>query len=802
MSNKKLRFLSYQQKIYNESYEFYNCEEKLCLVRFPNPNHYDNEHDYRVALFNWHYSTKKMVSDIIIPVPVSFNFRLLGKPRIPTAQEKIPKSQSERIAAKQFDVKNTPLYPDNHLRMQSMVIECEIPDPSHFFQKTGPRGQNISIINHFRPGEYWTNQYVPFKPLVSFYQNYTDYQDSMRKWYDISKQCIMRIPSPQEIGTINKLLQPDDTEGKLSIWECESLKEEITSIDNRFVNLKVNADKMFMISCSLSMLNRGKNFHKVIDNNEIALDLDSVNSIPIRELLNLKKDYLNNQTKEKVFKLRNNNLVTKVLYSVGASVDYRLSVFRELDNILNIGGFLSFGNSLKNNIPLYYSFASLVSEFYPNSSYIVFPISQLDDESDDHLLLNHSRLVLLEYHYNYILLNYSKHKSQNSEAYDFFKNRHVPLNMQVSQLLGFMSSSLLKSMKRILNDKTAPVISLIIKLILMSESPNIESFISNPDVPFLEYIVSLYAVAPNICEQLLKFLYFSPISYSIIFPQLFPLFSQFSQKKILDCNGYVLWIIGLFFTINPLFIKAPCSHFVPFYITRLIPDDMRQINLITMETIETLCTFFKRSSISKKFASSPNAIEDEVVANEAIKYLLPSLQFIQGKQCINAFIISMKELLSLHYTNETKNPISFSPDLFIKFLSHEDEKVSQNAWKFYVLVIGKFRNMRNVLFSNRDFIESTHRPQISSIIYILKLMIKLLSNTYKINEITIGYLLNAQSPGIEYSELKKFSQNFDVKAEGYLRTLVAHQSKSSISKHFYYVQMFQAILSSRKEKKK
>ena len=81
-------------------------------------------------------------------------------------------------------------------------------------------------------------------------------------------------------------------------------------------------------------------------------------------------------------------------------------------------------------------------------------------------------------------------------------------------------------------------------------------------------------------------------------------------------------------------------------------------------------------------------------------------------------------------------------------------------------------------------------------------MIKLISNTYKINDITIGYLLNVQSPGIEYSELKKFSQNFDVKAEGYLRTLVAHQSKSSIPKHFYYVQMFQAILSSRKEKKK
>jgi len=199
---RKLLYLSKEGVLYGKNYSVSNDKIPDSLLKrgkFPHPSKYNSYSEFYKSANKWFRENNIEEYYILLPIPVTLSFRYISPPHIPTPQEKIRGSNADRIAAKMFDVKNTPLYPINYMSLLDYVIEGGQINKNSCFPEPGPRGQTIHYHKHLFIKPFWSNQLIPSKPRPQLFNNFREYALSLKRWKESSSKMVISIPHPSEM---------------------------------------------------------------------------------------------------------------------------------------------------------------------------------------------------------------------------------------------------------------------------------------------------------------------------------------------------------------------------------------------------------------------------------------------------------------------------------------------------------------------------------------------------------------------------------------------------------------------------
>lgn len=192
-----LIFLSPDKHHFTLNYDGVGCGEEDFLKEidlFPEPQEFESYDRYARAAELWYLKYKELIGTHILPIPVSFSFRIPVPPHVPTPQEKIHMSDAFIIATKSFNPMHSPLYPDNHLHLQQICRKGSPISLETNFPEKGPRGQEIKIKYHVVQEVPWNAAMIPQRPEPNLYLTHEDYSQACRKWYEIAKKSVKTLP--------------------------------------------------------------------------------------------------------------------------------------------------------------------------------------------------------------------------------------------------------------------------------------------------------------------------------------------------------------------------------------------------------------------------------------------------------------------------------------------------------------------------------------------------------------------------------------------------------------------------------
>jgi len=162
-------------------------ESSSLMHHLPDPSDYIKEETYKNAVDLWYKKFREFLKKVVFPVPMGSFFSFPSMPHVPSTQEKVPGSLQNRMAAKAFSVRMTPLYPSNFLEMITSILNGEFVVDS-YFHCPGPRGQTILRSNHMSEVTPWHGQFVPLKPRPKIFKDYNDFNLAFMRWYQLIVQ--------------------------------------------------------------------------------------------------------------------------------------------------------------------------------------------------------------------------------------------------------------------------------------------------------------------------------------------------------------------------------------------------------------------------------------------------------------------------------------------------------------------------------------------------------------------------------------------------------------------------------------
>ena len=827
------------------------------MEKFPDANDYYDQKSYLTALLKWYSDTKLTFENSLLPVPLSFSYHYPTAPHVPTAQEKIPRSQQEIIAARSFNVKTTPLYPENHLELQEMALKGFTRDGD--FPKFGPRGQKIPITNHLKVGQYFTNTLIPPKPQPYFFRTYEDYQFAMNNWISVAQNELTNIPNSKTIGDMIKIqvveedrpqnysysqedlqihLEADQPKPKLP-----NLSETSFTIDERLRHARFSNINPRGIVKSLNNLRfsfkRAQTSPKQKEQTQVDAHFEELALLPLDQLRNWERQNF-------VSSIANYNpsCVNPDLYlgclsmtmNHACSRHYRFTVFSIVEGLLN-REFSDLNVFFNNSIELLYAYIALIQEFSPIQVTVYEPGPTIPDSNDSTILLNHAKTTLLELSYNKVLLkHYETKQDKFNVVYQIISMRHNGLKFQANQLITYMSKQLVESIQQCMKQEFAYTIGLTILLVLESETPMIESFLMNSKYTFFDMLVGLYNIDKEQYFLLQKRILFSRVAATSLLPLLFPIFSQYPLHSFNKEPYVILSFLRNMFLIDPRALERPrrlqrratvngvrstmstgnislqqdnsfqqqkdgaSVSFIPFYLAKLVTIIDDKTADIFYCTIYQLCVYAKRGI---KYCPSNDTKQTELVIREAIKSVFSITQHAHTEQSKLYILQSLKTLFTLPQSQKTISSMKQDNCLFFfNCMSDNSERVKMFAWNVFSSLYARNKQFRSTIIEKptlrSKLNEACYRPSDSCIVYVLRMMTEVITKNKEINKKTFLAAIQATNTP-EFQELKTIVIAPDVKIESLIRTLIGHKTADNVPMQFYVISVFKEVIAGMEE---
>ena len=776
----------------------------------PDANDFTNKKSFIKSTLEWENETEQAFSKTILPVPISVSYRFPTQPKILTAQEKVPRSQQAKLAARSFSVFNTPLYPENHLEMQKMVITGI--ESQGNFPKGGPRNEKIPIENHMKSGRYFNNTFIPMKPQPEFYFSYKEYREAFENWISISKPYVEDVPSSAVIGkmiNINKvedgpIYEKGKTEQKEKKCEVKEFK-----IDERFLNLRLQNTQESNECLAKILFNLRKELKKKQciqkETESKGIDLSVINTISTEELRNKERHNF-------LFTMSNYNpsFIHPSFYEKAlrmtmhhkTSRHYRFAVFTVVEGLLNRKN-CDISYLLKNSLDLIYAFTALIEEFSSVKVTVYDPGPKLIDKNDDEMLLNHAKTALLELSYNKAMLkHFEMKKAQYQNAYASLQVRQTGLKMQATQLINYMSKKLLLAIKNCMCKENAYCIALIVLLIAESECSVVESFLINPTFSFFNILEKLYECSPDDCELLQRRFLFSRVASTTLLPFIFSIFSQLQLNTIKKEPCIVLRFICNMFLIDPRVVTHQMTSFIPFFFAKIVSVIDENAPNIIFETLSQLCLFVNHAV---KLLKNDRA-QDELIISETLKYLFLCIPFTNSREKILPLLRSIKTLVFL---KEAESSVNNMKKEQIKFLltsvSSKDIDVCLLSWKIVSRLVAENRKFRLKILDDdelKDLLsDASYRPSDACIVYVLSMISESLTKERGLSKSILLQAILSPSQQ-DYNDFMDIVIAPDVKIESLMRTLISHKSAVMVPMQFHVLHVFKQVLDAMEENKK
>ena len=165
-------------------------------LKFTNYIEIVNNEDYKAYISNWLEKTHRFLYAMLPP------YAVISKSYIPTRAPLI--NQKTPFFRKYDQIKN-PLPPRNMLALHTFLLNPETPNFEQQFSLQIPKRETVQLKHHMSPNPQWQSQVVPSEPIPQLYTEFSDFEESYKRWYTLANDSFT-IQPPMEPIQFTKIL--------------------------------------------------------------------------------------------------------------------------------------------------------------------------------------------------------------------------------------------------------------------------------------------------------------------------------------------------------------------------------------------------------------------------------------------------------------------------------------------------------------------------------------------------------------------------------------------------------------------
>ena len=158
--------------------------------------------DYEAYISTWLEKVHKFLYAILPP------YCVISKNYVPTRAPLI--NQKTPFFRKYDQIKN-PLPPRNMLALHTFLLNPEMPNFEQQFSLQIPRREVAKLKHHMTPDPQWQTQCVPSEPIPQLYSEFSDFEESYKRWYVLANDSFTVQP-PMEPLQFSKILNLNPVE--------------------------------------------------------------------------------------------------------------------------------------------------------------------------------------------------------------------------------------------------------------------------------------------------------------------------------------------------------------------------------------------------------------------------------------------------------------------------------------------------------------------------------------------------------------------------------------------------------------